>query len=263
MDKKRLELPLPAIDGPWRVDSYGARLIPARNGSGVEELRLIDHSSLAVYGSFESAHLREIAQSLLAQSLKQTGSILPVVFDRFGILGEHSAGTEETASDVLRSLISYGERYEELLRESRLIWSPNGKYLTTLVALSSDELSDGGIRESLGRLIELSKRTVVRPIVLAENPRRMAPELQDALSWQAFLGADRSVYARDRYSMAQLPGMRSREPIGVSVDAEAGESRTLNSFSYEPTGDARDRRQAIADDVASYERFLEGLTDGS
>lgn len=263
MDKLSSELPLPAIDGPWRADCYGAKLTPARNRGGVEELRLIDYSSFAIYGSFDDPALRAMVRHLFGQSSKQSSSTVTLSFDRFGLLSEDPARSEQNTAEFLLSLIGYGERYEELLREARTVWSSNGKYLVALIALSSEELSDPEIRELLAALIALSKRTVLRPIFLAENPRRMASELQNALGWQAFLGADRATYARDKYSMAQLPGMGSRIPIGVAVDKVMEESRMLNSFSYEPTEAARNRKEAIADEIASYERFLEGLTDGS
>jgi len=263
MEKLSLELPPPAIDGPWRADAYGAKLVPARNGGGVEEIRLIDHRALAVYGAFGNPALRELLRYSLGQLQRQSASIVPLVFDRFGVIQDEAASEVQSLESALRDLIGYGEAYAELLRAAKLLWSVNGKYLVPLISLTADELSDPTIRGLLGELFELTQGTPLRPVLIAENPRRMPPELQQILSWQGYLGADQVTYARDRYAMAAVPGIASRIPIGVSVDREAGESRTLNSFTYEPTADARNRREAVAAEAAIYERFLEGLTDGS
>ena len=261
MDRSSLELPPPAIDGPWRVDSYGAKLVPARNGKGVEEIRLMDHRALGLYGSFESASLRELLGYLAGQIERQSASMVPVIFGRLTLLAEHRL--EGDLEPFLRELVAYGERYRELLRDARMLWSPNGKYLVALIPVSSEELSNSRIRAILLELFELTESTPLRPLLITESPRSISPELQKYLSWQGCLGKDQMGYVRDRYVMAIEPGIATRLPIGISVDTIAGQSRTLNSFSYEPTEAAKNRRKAIAEDAASYERFLEGLTDGS
>lgn len=262
MNRLNPGIPLPAIDGPWRVDSYGAKIVPARNGKGVEELRLFDHRAFAIYGPFEDESLRVMVDSCIGQLQRQSQSAIPLAFGRYGFSPLGLDGSTELTTS-LSSLIDYGKGYGELLRSAKLIWSPNGKYLVPLIPLGGEELADKDIQNLLGELIDLASQTTLRPLLIAENPRSVSPELRRSLSWQAFIGADQIAYARDRYAMAQLPGMPSRIPIGLSVDSVAEESRILNSFSYEPTEEARSKRQAISDDVASYERFLEGLTDGS
>lgn len=264
MNTSEVILPAPAIDGPWRVDSYGAKIVPARNGEGIEELKLIGYSSMALYGSFADPSLLAMLRYSLSQVEDQKDSVVPLVLNRFGLLSDLRKYPESSTDleSALRKLIEYGREYEALLRQAKLIWSPNGKYLLTVIPLSSEELSDPVLRGLLGELLDLSKTTPLRPLLIAENPRRMVLEFQKDLSWQCFIGSDQIGYARDRYTMESIPGMASRIAVGLSVDLTRDQQRVLNSLSYEPTVEALNHREAVANEAASYESFLEGLTDG-
>lgn len=265
MERLTTELQAPAIDGPWRVDSYGAKLTPARNRGGFEDLRLIDYRAMAIYGSFEDPSVRELLRHSLRWAHKQSDSILTVLSDRTASMVElkDQIPVEGPSEDLLGALIRYGEDYADLLQAARLTWSPNGKYLVALLPLTADELSTSAVRGQLAKLLELAHRTVLRPLILAENPRKIPGELQDQFDWQAFIGRDQMTYFRDRYARDPEPGMASRITVGVAMDLLLDEARSINGLSYEPTAESLDRKRAIADEISSYNRFLEGLTDGS
>lgn len=275
MERSIPRIPQPAIDGPWRVDSYSAKLVPARNGGGFEELKLIDHGAMAIYGSFQDQTLRDMVRHSLNRIHRQPDSIVPIALNRFDLLsdslGEAPAGYElmrvsddgETLRLFLQELISYGQSYGQLLKESNLLWSPNGKYILPMIPLAASDFSDSRTATYLGELFSLAETTPLRPLILLEDPRQLPASLQDRLSWQAFVGKEQLSYRRDRYPMDIAPGMATRVATGISVDSSTGTARVLNGLNYEPTASTLERKRAVADDAASYEKFLEGLTDGS
>lgn len=271
MSEQTVQLPSPALDGPWRADAYGAKLVPARNGRGFEDLRLFEQNSMAFYGGFDDPSMRAALRHALSWADRQRESFYTVALNRFGLMDEPAASGSsvqlapadyESTLKLIRDLVDYGEGYTELLRSARLSWSPNGRYILGIIPLASDELDREELRSSLTGLIELSELTPIRPMLILENPRRMPAAVQQALSWQAFIGQDRIRYGRDRYPMDPIPGMESRVPIGISLDRTTDSMRVLNSLSYEPTAEALERKTAVAEDAANYKRFLEGLTDG-
>lgn len=273
MEIPGISIPQPAIDGPWRADSFGAKLVPARNSGGFEALRLIEHRSFAVYGDLAAASTRELIRHSLSWIFRQPESVVPLILNRFDalsgpleFLGKPVGNAElepGQLKDFIRELIGYGESYGDLLKRAGMVWSPNGRYLVSVIPLGPEELTDRELQLLLVRLIELSEHTTLRPFLVTEDPTALAPELQDGLDWQAFIGSAPVSYFRDRYAMAIAPGMVSRVPIGVSLDRPAEAARTLNGLSYEPTEATVARKRAIASDAASYERFLEGLRDGN
>lgn len=272
MIEQTIQLPSPALDGPWRADAYGAKLVPARNGRGFEDLRLFEQKSMALYGGFDDSSMRDALRHTLSWAARQSESFYTVALNRFGIMDEVAGSGAhpplfladyDATLKLIGELIDYGEGYTQLLRSARLSWSPNGRYILGIIPLASDELDREELRGSLTRLIELSELTPIRPLVILENPRRMPAAVQQALSWQAFMGKDQIRYGRDRYPMDPLPGMESRVPIGISLDRTTDSMRVLNSLSYEPTAEALERKTAVAEDASNYKRFLEGLTDGS
>lgn len=274
MSTQTIRLPDPALDGSWRADTYGAKLVPARNGKGFEDLRLFEKKSLAFYGSFDNPSLRSALRHSLSWIHRQREALLGFGLNRFGLMDELSDDSSdlanlihdadyETTIELLSSLLSYGRGYAELLRESGLSWSPNGRYIVALIPLSSDELDLQDIRAALVDLVALTDIAPIRPIFFVENPRRMPAEIQQTLSWQAFIGQDQLRYGRDRYPMEPSAGMSTRVTIGMVFDRTTDSTRILNSLSYEPTAESLERKDAVAKDAANYKIFLEGLTDGS
>lgn len=265
MEKTIFELPAPAIDGSWRVDSYGAKLTPARNRTGFEDLRLIDYRSMVVYGSFTDNSVRELVRHGISWALRQSDSILTTVSSPLAELVQLDSLPllKGSTEEVLDDLIRYGKGYAELLQSAHRTWSSNGKYLTAFLSLSAEDLSDSVIREQLSSVLELASRTVLRPFILIENPRRVPGEIQDRFDWQAFVGVDQIAYFRDRYARDPEPGMVSRITVGTAMDGVLNEAREINGLGYDPTEESLDRKRAIADEITNYEHFLEGLTDGS
>lgn len=272
MSEQTIHLPIPALDGPWRADAYGAKLVPARNGKGFEDLMLFDQKSMAFYGSFDDSRLKAALRHTLSWAFRQRESFDAIALDRFGLMDEARATAQHPplhaadyglTLDLIRSFIEHGESYSALLRSARLSWSPNGRYLVGLFPLASDELDREELRSKLSRLIELAELTPLRPIFVLENPRRMPAAIQQVLSWQAFIGQDQLRYGRDRYPMTPEAGMETRIPIGIALDRTTDSMRVLNGLSYEPTAEALERKTAVAEDASNYKRFLEGLTDGS
>lgn len=220
---------------------------------------------MAIYGSFENPSVRELLRHSFSWARRQPDSILPVGSESTAELIEIEQKflIPGSMAEVLSELIRYGEGYAELLRESRLSWSANGKYLVAILPLSSEDLSSSELRNQLIELLKLSASTTLRPLIFAENPRKIPGELQDRLDWQAFVGKEQMSYFRDRYARDPEPGMASRVTVGVAMDLVLDEARSINGLSYEPTEEWLDRKRAIADEIESYDRFLEGLTDGS
>ena len=276
MSMKVIHLPWPRLDGPWRANPYGTKLVPARNGKGFEDLRLFDVQSLAFYGSFDDPNFKTAFRHTLSWIYRQHRNLEYFGIDRFPFMdevlqearahGEKPLLHEGSYPDVLgfiRHLVSYGNGYLKLLQDAGLSWSPNGKYIVGIFPLSSEDLDDEVLRKTLSELMLLTSTTPVRPIFLLENPRRMPADVQNALSWQGFFGKDQMGYGRERYALEPLPGMRSRIPIGMAFDRTKEQLRILNGLNYEPTAEHIEEKQARADDAADYRRFLEGLTDGS
>lgn len=272
MSEQIIQLPNPALDGPWRADAYGAKLVPARNGKGFENLMLSEQKSMAFYGAFDAPNLKSALRHTMSWAFRQRESFDTFALDRFNLMDEARSTGEhpplysvdyESTLDLIRSFIDYGENYSSLLRSVKLSWSPNGRYMVGLFPLSSDELDREELRSELSRLIELTELTPLRPIFVLENPRRMPAAIQHTLSWQAFMGQDQLRYGRDRYPMTPAAGMETRIPIGIALDRTTDSMRVLNGLSYEPTAEALERKTAVAEDASNYKRFLEGLTDGS
>jgi len=255
MDHLTTTLPAPAIDGPWRVDTFGARLVIGRQRGGFEEIRLSEIKSMGIYGQSSDSSLLEVLRHSRRWVLKQPDSIS-------GVELVAGSGRDEILH-VIRGLISYGDSYLQKLRENGLTWSPNGRYLLAVLWVSGSDLEDQEIRMALERLIELSVLTNLRPMILTDTPKRLGSIIQAELNWQLFLGPDQVAYFRDRYAVDPAPGMPTRVPAGVTLEREPRTARIFNGLNYEPTQNALDRKHAIASDIENYQRFLEGLTDGS
>lgn len=249
------------MDGPWRVNTHGAKLVPARNGSGFEELRLVEYRSLAIYGPFTSPYLRTMASKLAHWVSKQPESLLAAVYDSDGMLLEEPSSPEALGA-FLRSAISYGESIASEMADRGLVAAPNSKYLLLPLVLSSEQLSDYEIQRAIESLVLLSEGTTLRPVLILEDPSLLPDHVRELLSWQAFMGREQIRFSRDSYPMELRPGMATRVPMAIAIDSLESEARVLNSLSYEPTAAARERKQAIAQERKDYERFLEGLTDG-
>ncbi len=260
MKDARLEIPEPAIDGPWRVNTHGARIVLARNGSGFEELTLIDHSSIAIYGPFSSPYLRTMASKVAHWATKQPESLLTASYDGGSILGSRTDG--EQLDNFLQSLIFYGESILSLMKKSGLTVSTNAKYFAPVIVLSGDELKRPGVQDSLEKLASLAGATALRPVFVLEDPSLLRKGIRDSLSWQAFMGREQIRFSRELYPLELKAGMATRVPMAIAIDSVNGAARVLNSLGYEPTAASKERKQAIADERADYERFLEGLTDG-
>lgn len=264
------DLPPPAIDGAWRVDTYGAKLIPARNGRGFEELRLFEYSSMALYGKFASPVFQSILKNFLSWGTRQPASILLAapadLEDMSAAVSQLSIGAEEDTAELLnrlRALRDYAQSLRALLDERGLLLSPNAKYLLAVVPVSAKRSADREVQQLLAELVALSKTTSLRLLILIEDARHLSPSLKADLSWQGFTGADQLSYCRDRYTMEVVPGMSTRVDIGIAIDSLLESARTMNDLSYEPTKESLERKHAIAEDAESYRRFLEGLNDGN
>jgi len=270
MEQSSSGLPAPAIDGPWRVDSYGAKIVPARNRQGFEELRLIEYSSLALYGSFADPGLIDGLKRVLSWAARQEDSIiLSASSDELLSLSGEQELPAPRGSDqsrllaYLRSLRTYGEGYRSLLLKSRRTWSPNGRYVLGIVALSSSDLRSTEVLRELSAVLELAETTTLRPLLVLENSDDLPPEIQDGLSWQLFVGAQEIGRFRDRYAIDPEPGMKTRQPLGIALEIASQRARVVNGLGYTPTAESLERKQAIASDAESYRKFLEDLTDGS
>lgn len=252
MNSRKSPLPAPAIDGPWRADPYGAKLVAARNGSGFERIGLMGTASMAVFGDSSDPRIAELLRFLEGWATDQPDSTI-------------WAKKPEELSDLewLRWLRSYGISYRDLLRERGISWSPNGKYLVAPIRLDPEQLRDPEITQELVGVLEGASRSVVRPLLILEDSKSLEAAISSLVSWQAFIGENEIQHFRDRYPMSTLPGMATRVPIGVALSSDPLESRVLNSMSYEPTAAAAARKNAMLEDARSYELFLEGLNDGN
>lgn len=256
-------LPPVAIDGSWRVDP-GARLVIARNKEGFEDLQLRSQSTIAIYSSFSNKHLKSMLKHSLRWIKKQSESVIHVDFDRFSLL-DNLSPTLSTTADllvILESLIDYGQKYIAELKRASIISSPNGKFVVPIIPISHEELSEPQISKKLLELVEISKVTPIVPILVIDNPRRLHPTIQRLLSWQAFLGKELEAYSRDKYMEEFSVGMKSRVPIGVTVNRVTDSYKVINSLNYEPTENALNLKNAITEDTKNYRDFLKGLTDG-
>jgi len=270
MEQSSSSLPAPAIDGPWRVDSYGAKIVPARNRQGFEDLKLIEHSTFAIYGPFSDLRLLDGLKRILSWSARQKDSIIfSAAPDRLLINDKEKSlpmlGDSDSGSflEYLRSLRVYGESYRNLLLGSKRTWSPNGRYLLGIIPFSSADLRDPELLRELKAILELAEATTLRPLLILENSNDLPPEIQDSLSWQLFVGSEEIGRFRDRYAIEPEPGMKTRQPLGVALEIGLQRARVVNGLGYEPTIESLERKQAIASDAESYRKFLEDLTDGS
>lgn len=245
-------MPDPAIDGPWRADPYGAKLVPSRNGNGFERVGLMATSSMAVFGNHSDPNFLEVLRFMRNWADDQSDSISWI------------EKPEDTSNfEWLQSLRGYDLKYRDLLRSRGISWSPNGKYLIAPIRLDSPVIKDPGIRQELIRIIESSSLSVLRPLLILDDSSYLDDSIANLLGWQAFIGEGEIRHFRDRYPMSIVPGMATRVPMGVALSSDPLEARVLNSMSYEPTAAATARKNAVIDDAKSYELFLEGLRDGN
>lgn len=271
MEQSTPILPAPAIDGPWRVDSYGAKVVPARNRQGFEDLKLIGSKSFALYGPLTDPGLLDGLRRILSWAQRQKDSIIlstapgGIAEGSEGSPGELDISTLESSSltGYLGALRAYGEGYRKLLLDSGRTWSPNGRYLLAIVPLSASNLQAPGLLQELTAVLELSEGTTLRPVLILENSDGLPPEIQDSLSWQLFVGPAEVGRFRDRYAIEPEPGMKTRQPLGIALEIGLQRARVVNGLGYTPTAESLERKQAIASDAESYKKFLEELTDGS